>query len=192
MDWSPKTFGYMSPNSGSEYGRTTILPELFQDWAGNNMDSTGSATAGDGGPSWLQAFNAQSGQVSILTGKNAGGVIPESFKVAWIGLAFPNKTQNITEIKYQISDRKYGRLDLEEMLYGYDAPAVIFEEGYVIDEETYFELWAYLDLGYSGLQPENGPGGRNNFIYQNVVMLGACYYKQIDRVLGNTGAAISN
>ncbi len=189
-DWFPKTFGYMSPNSGAEYGRTTILPELFQDWEGNNMDSTG-RTQAQGSASWIQAFDTQSGDTSILTGNGAGSVMPESFKVAWIGLAFPNKTQHITEIKFQISDRKYGRLDLEEMLYGYDAPAVIFEEGFVIDEETYFELWAYLDLGYSGLQPENGPGGRNNLIYQSVVMLGACYYKQIDRVLGDTGAPIA-
>jgi len=180
--------GYMSPNSGSEYGRTTILPELFDDYNGAQMAF--GRTQALGSASWIQAFDTQSGNTSILTGTRAGDTIPEDFKIAWIGLAFPNKTQHITEIKYQISDRKYGRIDLEEMLYGYECPAVIFEEGYVIDEETYFEMWAYIDLGYSGLQPENGPGGRNNYIYQNVVMLGSCYYKQIDRVLGNTGAPI--
>jgi len=144
----------------------------------------------NGAASWNQTFENKSGNQSIITGTRAGDTLPEDFKVAWIGLAFPNKTQHITEIKYQISDRKYGRLNLEEMLHGYECPAVIFEEGYVIDEETFFEMWAHLDLGYSGLQPENGPGGRNSVLYQTVVMLGACYYKQIDRVLGVTGAVI--
>ena len=155
------------------------------------MDVT-NRTQAQGSASWIQAIDTgtYSGNTSLLTGTRAGDTIPEDFKVAWIGLAFPNKTQHITEIKYQISDRKYGRIDIEEMLYGYDCPAVIFEEGYVIDEETFFEMWGYIDLGYSGLAPENGPGGRDEYIYQSVVMLGACYYKQIDRVLGETGATI--
>lgn len=187
-DWAPKRFGFLSPESGKEYGRTTILPELFDDNQAAQMCVN--RTQANGAASWNQTFENKSGHQSILTGTRAGDVLPEDFKVAWIGLAFPNKTQHITEIKYQISDRKYGRLDLEEMVYGYDCPAVIFEEGYIIDEETFFEMWAYLDIGYSGHQPENGPGGRNSVLYQTVVMLGACYYKQIDRVLGLTGAVI--
>ena len=175
-DWH-RSFGFLTPDSG-QYGRTTILPALFDGFDAAQMAH------------WRQTITS-TGHQTLITGTRTGNAIPEDFKIAWIGLAFPNKTQHITEIKYQISDRKYGRIDLEEMMYGYECPAIIFEEGYVIDEETYFEMWGFIDLGYSGLQPENGPGGRDSYIYQNVVMLGSCYYKQIDRVLGDTGAAIT-
>ena len=187
-DWAPKTFGFLTPESGKEYGRTTILPELFDDNQAAQMCVN--RTQANGAASWNQTFENKSGNQTLITGTRAGDTIPEDFKIGWMGLAFPNKTQHITEIKYQISDRKYGRLDLEEMLYGYECPAIIFEEGYVIDEETYFEMWGYVEPGYNNLQPENGPGGRDAVLYQTIVMLGAAYYKQIDRVLGNTGAVI--
>lgn len=170
-EWKPKTFGYLTPNAG-QYGRTTILPALFNNNSGVQMAH------------WRQAFTS-TGHQTLMTGTRAGNTIPEDFKVAITGFAFPNKNQHITEIKWQKGDKKYGRIDLEEML-SYNVPAVILEEGFMIDEEESFELYGYVE----GPLPENGPGGSDSTIYQRIVPLGACYYKQIDRVLGNTGAAI--
>lgn len=159
VEWSPKSFGEAFPN-GDQYGRTTIMPEIFR---GFNTAFL---------PHWRQLITA-AGQQTVIYGVNAGHVIPEDVKVAWMGLAFPNKQQQISEIRFQIGDRKYGRLDLEE-IHSYNVPAVIFEEGFIIDEETSFDLLAYVE------SPD----------YQRIVMLGAMYYKTIDRVLGNTGAII--
>lgn len=170
-EWSPKTCGFLSPGN-NQYGRTTILPALFDDLDGNRMSH------------WRQEWD-ETGHQTIITGTGTGNTIPEDFKVAWIGLALPNKNQHITEIKFQIGDRKYGRIDIEEM-HVYNKPAIIFEEGQIIDEEQSFDLYAYIE----GPLPENGPGGEEDSIYQRVVMLGAAYYKMIDKVLGNPGAAI--
>jgi len=166
-DWSPKQYGSLTPNAG-QFGRTTILPALFDNWLGVQMAH------------WRQVFTAL-GHRTLIAGAGAGNTLPEDFKVAWIGLAFPNKNQNITEIKFQIGDRKYGRINLEEML-SFNKPALIFEEGFTIDEEQSFELYGYVE----GPLPLS-TGSR---IYQRIVMLGAAYYKIIDKVLGNCGAAI--
>jgi len=158
-DWAPKTVGYLTP-TGLQFGRTTIIPALFNDNTGTQMAH------------WRQYFSS-TGHQTLLTGTRAGNVIPEDFKVAWLGLAFPNKQLQISEIKWNIGDQKYGRINLEE-LRGYNKPAVIFEKGFVVDEETTFELYGYVE----------------NADYQRIVPLGACYYKIIDKVLGNPGAAI--
>lgn len=171
MDWDPKKFGFLTPGS-NEFGRTTILPALFDDLDGDQMAD------------WRQKWD-ETGHQTIITGTRAGNTIPEDFKVGWLGLAFPNKNEHITEIKFQIGDRKYGRINLEEM-HGYKNPALIFEEGFMINEEQSFDLYGYID----GPLPQNGPGGEEDSIYQRVVMLGAAYYRRIDKVLGNCGAAI--
>jgi len=158
-DWAPRTLGYLAPGA-NQYGRTSILPPLFKDNTGTQMVT------------WRQYFSS-SGHQTLLAGVRTGNVIPEDFKIAWIGLAFPNKQLQISEIKWQIGDRKYGRIDLEELRV-YEKPAVIFEEGFIIDEEQSFELYGYVE------QPD----------YQRIIMLGACYYKNIDKVLGNPGSAI--
>lgn len=158
-DWSPRKCGYLTPGP-NEYGRTTILPALFDDNTGTQMAH------------WRQYFSS-TGHQALITGTRAGNTIPEDFKVAWIGLAFPNKQMNISEIKFQIGDRKYGRINLEELKM-YNKPAIIFEEGFIIDEETTFELYGYVETAD----------------YQRIVMLGSCFYKTIDKVLGNPGAAI--
>jgi len=155
---------------------TTILPALFDDLSGNQMAH------------WRQTWTA-TGNQTIMTGAGAANTIPEDFKVGWLGIAFPNKNQHITEIKYQIGDRKYGRIDLEEMRL-YNNPAIIFEDGLIIDEEEAFDLYAYIEPGYGNNLPENGPGGVNNTIYQRVVLLGLTMYSVKSKVLGNCGAAI--
>ena len=157
--WAPMSFGGMTPGSG-QFGRTTILPPLFNDVNGNQMAT------------WRQNFTS-TGHQTIMTGTRAGNTIPEDFKVGWMGLAFPNKEMNITELKWQIGDRRYGRVNVEEMKV-YDQPALVFEEGLVINEEESFELYAYVE----------------NTGYQRIVPLGFCVYKVINKVLGNPGAAI--
>jgi hypothetical protein len=181
-EWAPKTFNPntpLAPGNGN-YGRTTILPALFDDHNGNALTTAG----GGGNPvaTWRQLFTTTGHQV-LLQGVRTGETIPEDFKIAWAGLAFPNKNQHITEIKYQIGDRKYGRINIEEM-HAYNKPAIIFEEGYTLDEEESFHLYGYVEgpipthhNGYSGL-------------HQRIVMLGAAYYKVVSKVLGVPGTAI--
>jgi len=159
-DWSPKSCGFLTPKA-NQWGRTTILPALFKDNTGTQMAT------------WRQHF-ASSGHQLVIAGARTGNVIPEDFKVGWVGLAFPNPVQHISEIRFQIGDRKYGRIDLEE-LKSYRCPALIFEDGFIIDEEQAFELYGYVDTAD---------------VYQRVVMLGFCCFKVIDKVLGNPGSAI--
>jgi len=168
-DWEPKTFGYLTPNE-RQYGRTSILPALFDDNTGTQMAT------------WRQRFTS-TGHQTIISGTRSGNTIPEDFKVAWIGLAFPNKQLHITELRWQISDSKYGRINIEE-LRTYKKPALIFEEGFILDEEEAFELFGYVE----GPIPTFHDGFEG--LYQRVIMLGACYYKVLDKVLGDTGAAI--
>lgn len=159
LDWHPKTCGYLIPSS-EQYGRTSILPALFRGFNALVMAH------------WRQNLTSTGNQL-LIYGAGSGNVLAENFKVAWLGLAFPNKQQNITEIKFQIGDTKYGRINLEEMK-SYNKPAIIFEEGLIIDEETSFDLHGYVEEAD----------------YQRIVMLGAAYYNVIDKVLGNCGASI--
>jgi hypothetical protein len=172
LEWAPKSFNKaraLSPMDNN-YGRTTILPELFDD-----VNSTQMAH-------WRQLF-ITAGHQTIITGSGSGNTIPEDFKVAWAGLAFPNKQQHITEIKWQIGDRKYGRINIEEIK-SYNKPAIIFEEGFILDEEESFDLYAYVE-GPICIEEPFIEG-----LYQRVVMLGAAYFKVVSKVLGNCGAAI--
>lgn len=183
--WFPKltpeqAFGGLTPNS-DQFGRTTILPALFDDNAGNPMDNT----AGMGGSpagTWRQLFDS-SGHQMILQGNRTGEVIPEDFQVSWVGLAFPNKEQHISEIRWQTSDRKYGRINIEEMR-TYNKPAIIFEEGFLLKEEQAFHLYGYVE----GPIPVDHEG--NERLFQRIVMLGSAYYRVIDKVLGAPGSAI--
>jgi len=163
-DWFPtKTvevaFGGLTPGPG-QFGRTSILPALFDGQDGVQLAH------------WRQKLTLTGHQV-LITGTRAGNVLPEDFKVAWIGLAFPNKNMQISELRWQISDGKFIRVNIEE-LHSYNMPAIIFEKGYILNEEEAFELYGYIE----------------HADYQRIVMLGACYYKIIDKVLGNCGAAI--
>jgi hypothetical protein len=197
-DWFPKlTVEQVSAKLWDKtegFGRTTILPALFSDWWDGtvkpqalsvplNSAQLGGVFGGSPVGTWRQLITA-SGNMVLLHGAGAGDTIAEDFKIAWIGLAFPNKQQHITEIKMQIGDRKYGRINLEEMLV-YNKPAVIFEEGYIIEEEESFDLYGYV----RGPIPTHHDGYVG--IHQRIVMLGAAYYKIKDKILGLCGAAIS-
>jgi len=187
MDWKPRSFNSAKAltGDGGFYGRTTILPALFDGNGLVPLDITG----GGGSPvaTFRQRFTAAStvtADTVLLQGVGAGETIPEDFKIAWAGLAFPNKNQHITEIKYQIGDRKYGRINIEEMQC-YNKPAIIFEEGYILDEEESFHLYGYVE----GPVPLFHDG--SSAIYQRIVPLGATYFKVISKVLGQPGTAIS-
>jgi hypothetical protein len=168
-DWNPRTCGYLNPAS-DQYGRTTILPPLFDDHNAAQMAT------------FRQLFTV-AGNQTLMTGTRAGNTIPEDFKIALMGFAFPNQQQHITEIKMQIGDRKFGRIDLEQMQV-YDTPAIIFEEGYFINEEEAFELFGYLE------GPIPTAIGAYTGIWQRIVPIGAAYFKQYDRVGGAPGAVI--
>ena len=169
-DWS-RSFDPSKPFGGGEnFGRTTILPELFDDWANAQMSH------------WRQNITS-SGHQTIMTGTRSSNTIPEDFKIAWAGIALPNKQQHLTELKWQIGDTKFGRIDIEEVNI-YEKPAIIFEDGFIVDEEESFDLYGYIEgplaTDLSGLVQG----------HTRIVLLGAAYYRQIDKVLGNCGAAI--
>ncbi len=132
-DWSPKTFGGFAPNS-SQYGETTIIPALFR---GDALTVAGAGQLA----TWNQ-YLGTTGHRTILTGANGGNIF-EDYKVGLAGFAFLDKSINISEIKFQISDRKIGRINIEEA-YAYENPAIIFEDGLILDEETGFTLYAYV------------------------------------------------
>lgn len=140
-DWAPKTFGGLAPTSG-QYGETTIIPALFRDQTMTAANAGNMTTWNQ----WLTLTAAQiaagGGQNTIMTGSGTGGIILEDYKVGIAGLAFLDKAIRISEIKMQISDKKLPRINIEEAL-AYNKPAIIFENGYILDEETGFDLYAY-------------------------------------------------
>jgi len=179
-DWKPKTFGGLAI-SGNQYGRTTIMPELFDDHNAAPMDSTRAIASG--GATFRQLFTTAGDQL-LMAGNGSGNVIPEDFKLSIMGFAFPNQNQHITEIKMMIGDRKFCRFNLEEM-HLYEQPAIIFEEAFEVDEEESFELYGYVE------GPIPTALGNYAGVWQRIVPIGAAYFRYYDKVGGNTGAAIT-
>jgi len=115
---------------------TTIIPALFNDSAGARLTT------------WDQWFTSTAtypipGPRTIMTGVGTGGTIPEDFKVGLAGIAFLDKAIRVSEIKMQISETKLPRINIEEA-FAYNKPAVVFEEGFILDEKASFELNAYV------------------------------------------------
>ena len=138
-DWSPKSFGGLAPRS-DQFGETTILPALFR---GLGQVFAAAPVAGTNSlQTWHQFYNAVGSQM-ILQGVNQAGTIPEDYKIGLAGIAFLSKAIRISEIKMQISDKKLPRINIEEAL-AYNKPAIIFEDGYILDEETGFDLHAFI------------------------------------------------
>lgn len=135
-DWG-KPNGGMQAHAGS-FSETTIIPSLFRDMASTTMVT------------WKQ-FLSSTGAQTVMSGSN-GGNLYEGYKVGLVGLAFLDKDPRITEIKMQISDQKLPRINLEEM-FAYQQPCIVFEEGWILDEETGFDLYAYVECrGYQRLK----------------------------------------
>jgi len=115
---------------------TTIIPALFNDSAGARLTT------------WDQWFTSTAaypipGPRTIMSGTGTGNTIPEDFKVGLAGLAFLDKAIRVSEIKMQISETKLPRINIEEA-FAYNKPAVVFEEGFILNEKASFELNAYV------------------------------------------------
>jgi len=164
-DWSPLRYGGTKPMAG-EFGKTTIMPELFIGFGGFGV--------GTQLITWNQRLTALGNQM-LMSGNTAGGTIPEDYKVGLVGLAFLDKAIRVSEIKMQIGDRKLPRINIEEIRV-YNKPALVFENSFILDEETGFDLHGYVE--------STGP--------QRIKLLGI----QLNRVpnklqVTNTGAAIT-
>lgn len=143
-----------------EFGETTIIPALF-----DGMTAAPLVT-------WEQWFTA-TGSQTIMSGSDTAGRIFEDYKVGLAGLVFLDKAIRISEIKMQISDKKLPRMNIEEAL-AYNKPAIVFEEGYILDEEKAFDLYANIVT--------RGP--------QRIKLLGLQVNKIKDKLLTATGAAL--
>lgn len=128
-DWSPLKYGGMSPKPG-QFGESTIMPSLFMGMAGTTLQT------------WAQTLTA-TGSQTVIQGSNAGQIL-EDYKIGIVGIAFLDKALRCTEIRMDVSDKRLGRLNLEETM-GYDAPTVVLENGYLLDEKTNFTLRAFVD-----------------------------------------------
>jgi hypothetical protein len=141
-DWAPLNYGGIWPKSG-QYGKTTVMPEMFVGFGGYG---TGSQLV-----SWSQLFTGTGDNV-LIEGRSTGGSIPEDFKLGLAGIAFLDKAIKVSEIKLQIGDKKLPRINLEEAR-AYNQPCVIFENGFIADEETGFELKGYVECrGYQRIK----------------------------------------
>ena len=114
------------------------MPPLFNDLTATQMVT------------WRQNFTAVHVAASlagatqaIISGSGTAGTIPEDYMVGFAGVCFLDKAIKVSEIKIQIGDRKIGRINLEEAMV-YNKPCVVLEEGFVLDEEEGFDLYAYI------------------------------------------------
>lgn len=128
------SLGYTPPGinpKAGEFGKSTVMPQLFADRLGTRLVT------------WDQNLTTLGHQV-LIQGAGAASTIAEDYKVGMCGLAFLDKSIRVTEIKMQISDKKIGRINIEEMM-GYNKPAIIFEDWWLLDEETSFELYGFAE-----------------------------------------------
>jgi hypothetical protein len=138
-DWPSLSYGGVHPKAG-QFGKTTIMPQLFADLNGVALTT------------WRQLLDT-TGHHVVIQGAGAAASIVEDYKVGICGLAILDKTMRITEIKMQISDKKLPRINLEEAM-AYERPAIIFEDSYILDEETGFDLYAYIECpGHQRIMP---------------------------------------
>ena len=141
-DWSPLSYGGTKPMAG-QFGKTTIMPEMFVGYGGFGVGAQLTT--------WNQLLTT-TGNATIIEGNSTGGSIPEDYKMGFAGIAFLDKAIKISEIKLQIGDKKLPRINLEEAR-AYQQPCVIFENGFIADEETGFELKGYVEsLGYQRIK----------------------------------------
>lgn len=172
-DWAPQRYagrrktamGFATPGPGldlgtNEFGETTIIPALFRDISLNTLVT------------WEQNFNATGSQM-IMSGANAGAIY-EDYKIGIAGIAFLSKAIRISEIKMQISDKKLPRINVEEA-FVYNHPAIIFEEPFILDEETQFDLHAWV--------LSQGP--------QRIKLIGPQMNRVRDKLMTTPGAALT-
>jgi hypothetical protein len=130
-DWAPKTFGGMSPMS-NQFGESTIMSTLFNGISATYQPMT----------TWNQWLNG-TGHQTIMTGAATGNTIYEDYKIGLAGLVFLDKAIRVAEIRMQIGDKKIPRMNIEEA-FAYNKPAIVFEQPFILDEETSFDLYSYV------------------------------------------------
>jgi hypothetical protein len=158
-DWGME-FGGMAPAAG-QFSWSTLQPSLFRGMAAGALTT------------WRQNFTS-TGHNLVLAGSGTGYRLLEDYKVGIVGIAVLDKVLRFTEVKMQVSDKKLPRINIEEA-FGYDKPAIVFEEGFILDEEKAFELYAYvITQGYQTLKP-----------------IGFQLNRVPDKMLGDTGSALS-
>ena len=174
--WSGLRYAGYTPGP-REYGRTTILPDNWADEAGDILDNHHSPTYW-GVNSYQQYFTSTSpaayaipGWKTILQGATGaaaphGGITLEDIRIAWIGLAITSKSSAITKFRWIIGDTTYPIIDIEESQ-GYNKPSFVFEEGFIIPEETLFYLRGFFETDS----------------YERVVPLGYQVYRRKDLVI---------
>lgn len=132
--WSGYTYGGMFPKD-KQFGITTLLPRFLLG-AGTvtfrqNQSSTG----------WQDIYNR---------------TLDEDVIIAAQGWAIPDPSINITELRMEIGDTKYPRVNIEEMQ-SYSQPAVVFKQGFIVEEEKSLLLRGYVEsAGYQRVVPVNG------------------------------------
>jgi len=136
--WAPLRYGGLNPQAG-EFGVSTIMPELFQTGAYPTGVLTTMNTWGDG---YISSTTQTVPGANTLMQGNTAGNIPEDFMVGIVGIEFLEPSSRISEMRMQISDKKLPRMNLQEA-WCYQRPCVIWENGYVLDEETGFALYAF-------------------------------------------------
>ena len=171
--WPGMSYGKFQPGA-NQYGRTTILPKIFADEAGDILDKDHSPSTW-GVNEFRIYFSSTSpssvtipGWKTILQGGNpqAIGTTPEDVIIALAGFAVPDPSILFSKLQLQIGDKTYVIVDVEEM-HMYEQPALLFEDGYVIPPETYFVLKGFFQA--SG--------------YQRVVPLGFMLYRRKDLLI---------
>jgi len=128
-------FGGMFPGT-EQYGMTTALPKFFTGYAGSSLTTFRQDFDSSG---WQDIFNMSSVTEDIILGG--------------LGFAFTGSSVNITELRMEIGDTKYPRIDIEE-INTYDQPAVVLEKGWIGVEEESFKLRGYVEsTGYQRTVP---------------------------------------
>ena len=141
----------MYPIEG-EIGETTILPKFLRNRAGSKLSS------------FRQNFASTGWQYIFYDNAN---LMDEDICVGIPGFGILSPTLNFDEIRMEIGDKKYARIDLEEAQ-GYEQPAIIFKEGLVIPEEkSYIIKGKFAATGYQRIVP----------------IQGLCLYKKKDSVI---------
>lgn len=161
-NWGPgRTYGGFKP-SENQFGRTTILPDIFADENDDILDEHHVPTTW-GMNSFRQLFTSVSptaaaipGTKLILQGGNPTnlGQMPKDILVGLAGFAIPSKIKPITKMWLQIGDIKYGKFDIEETFAYPHGVAFILEDGFLLPPEEGFHLYGWFEAsGYVRVKP---------------------------------------
>jgi len=134
--WPGFTYGGLFPGV-KQFGITTALPKFFKGFAGVTLATFRQNITATG---WQTIFDMTVEEDIILGG---------------MGFGISQPTTNLTEIRLEIGDKKYPRINLEEANV-WKAFAVILRQGWIAEQETPFKLRGYFEAtGYQRIVPIN-------------------------------------